>query len=58
VVHLLVYVAIGNLLTPHGTSVAGVYPYWSLGLYILLPLAWLFGKWKLKQPAHSLLRFF
>jgi uncharacterized membrane protein len=57
IVHLLLYVAIGNLLTPNGTSVAGVYPYWSLGLFILLPLAWLFGKWKHQQPAHSLLRF-
>ncbi len=57
VVHLILYVAIGNLLTPTGTSVAGVYPYWSLGLFILLPLAWLFGKWKHTQSPRSLLRF-
>jgi uncharacterized membrane protein len=57
VIHLLIYVAIGNLLTPNGTSVAGVYPYWFLGLFILLPLAWGFGQWKHKQSPHSLLRF-
>ncbi len=57
VVHLLIYVAIGNLLTPNGTSVAGVYPYWSLGLFVLLPLAWWFGQWKHTQSPRSLLRF-
>lgn len=57
VVHLLLYVAIGNLLTPYGTSVTGVYPYWSLGLFILLPLAWVFGKWKQRQSSRSLMRF-
>jgi len=57
VVHLILYVAIGNLLTPNGTSVAGVYPYWFLGLFILLPLAWWFGQWKQTQSPRSLLRF-
>ena len=56
-VHLLIYVAMGNLLTPNGTSVAGVYPYWVLGLLILLPLAWGFGQWKHTQSPPSLLRF-
>lgn len=57
IVHLLLYVGIGNLLTPSGTSVAGVYSYWLFGLVLLLPLAWWFGSWKQRQSVHSLLRF-
>ncbi|MEJ2550570.1 MAG: heparan-alpha-glucosaminide N-acetyltransferase domain-containing protein [Anaerolineales bacterium] len=57
VVHLLLYLAIGKLLTPNGSSVPSVYPYWLLGLAILLPLAWWFGNWKRHQPAQSPLRF-
>lgn len=57
VVHLLIYLAIGKMFAPNGTSVPGVYPYWLLGLAILLPLAWWFGNWKQRQPAHSPLRF-
>jgi len=57
VVHLLLYLIIGKALTPHGTSVSGVYPYWLLGLVILLPLTWWFGNWKQQRPARSLLRF-
>jgi hypothetical protein len=57
VLHLYLYFGIGRLLAPGGTSVPWVYPYWLLGLVILFPLMWWYGRWKGRQPAQSLLRF-
>jgi uncharacterized membrane protein len=57
VLHLYLYLGIGRLLAPGGTSVPWVYPFWLLGLLILFPLMWWYGRWKRQQPAHSLLRF-
>lgn len=57
ILHLLLYVGIGRLFAPNGTSIAMVYPFWLLGLAILLPLAWWYGGFKGRQPANSLLRF-
>ena len=57
VLHLFLSLGIGRLLAPGGTSVPWVYPFWLLGLLILFPVMWWYGRLKRKQPAHSLLRF-
>jgi uncharacterized membrane protein len=58
ILHLFVYAALGHLLTPHGTSIAAMYPYWLLGLLILFPLTWWYGRFKRRQPVTSIWRFF
>jgi uncharacterized membrane protein len=55
--HLFLYAAIGILLTPSGTSIAAMYPYWLLGLLILFPPTLWYGVFKHRQPPNSLLRF-
>lgn len=57
VLHLFLYVGLGWLFTPRGTSLLAMYPYWLLGLLILYPLCLWFGRWKQNQPATSILRF-
>ncbi len=56
--HLFLYAAIGMLLTPSGTSILAMYPYWLLGLLILFPPTLWYGAFKHRQPPNSLLRFF
>jgi uncharacterized membrane protein len=56
--HLFLYAGLGRWLTPHGTSIPKMYPYWLLGLLILFPLCLLYGKLKYRQPANLILRFF
>lgn len=58
ILHLFVYAALGHLLTPHGTSIAAMYPYWLLGPLILFPLTWWYGRFKRRQPVASIWRFF
>jgi uncharacterized membrane protein len=58
ILHLLLYMGLGHLLTPNGTSIPAMYPFWLLGLLILFPLCLGYGWFKRRQPAHSLLRFF
>jgi hypothetical protein len=58
VLHLLLYIGLGHLLTQDGTSIPAAYPFWLLGLLILFPLCLAYGWFKRRQPAHSLLRFF
>jgi len=57
IVHLFLYAVLGLWLTPAGTSIAGMYPYWLLGLLLMFPLTWLYGRWKHRQPPNSILRF-
>lgn len=57
VLHLFLYAAIANLLTPEGTSIPVMYLFWLLGLLILFPLCLWYGWFKHRQPAHSILRF-
>jgi len=57
VVHLFLYAGLGLWLTPAGTSIAGMYPYWLAGLLLLFPLTGWYGRWKHRQPANSILRF-
>jgi uncharacterized membrane protein len=56
--HLFLYAGLGHWLTPHGTSILDMYPYWLLGLLILYPLCLWYGWLKHRQRASSLLRFF
>jgi len=55
--HLFLYAGLGLWLTPHGTSIPKMYPYWLLGLLILYPLCWGYGWFKHRQPANSIYRF-
>lgn len=58
IVHLYLYAALGNWLTPDGMGIAGMYPYWLLGLIVLYPLC-LGYAWLKKQDALKfVLQFF
>jgi len=57
VLHLFLYVGIARLVTPHGTSIPAMLPFWLLGLAILFPLCLWYGDFKQRQPATSPLRF-
>ncbi|NHZ72769.1 MAG: DUF1624 domain-containing protein [Aquificales bacterium] len=58
ITHLFLYAALGNLLTPDGTSLLVMYGYWLLGLLILYPLCLGYGRFKQSRPANSIWRFF
>jgi uncharacterized membrane protein len=53
VLHLYLYLLLGKLLTPHGTSLLPMYVLWLFGLLILYPLAVRYARWKSRQPAAS-----
>ncbi|MBN1583702.1 MAG: DUF1624 domain-containing protein, partial [Anaerolineae bacterium] len=56
-IHIVLYAGLGHLLTPKGTSIPLMVPFWLLGLLILfLPCLW-YGRFKHRQPANSVLRF-
>jgi len=57
ILHLFLYAGLGLLLTPDGTSVPTMYPYWLLGLLILYPLCSWYEKFKCSQGANSVFRF-
>ncbi|HUW09662.1 MAG TPA: heparan-alpha-glucosaminide N-acetyltransferase domain-containing protein [Anaerolineae bacterium] len=57
VLHLFLYLGIGYVVAPRGTSIPIMYPFWLLGLLILFPLCWWYGRFKQRQPVNSLLRF-
>ena len=57
VAHLFLYLGLGLLLTPGGSSTLIMYPFWLLGLLILHPLCLWYGRLKHRQPANSILRF-
>jgi uncharacterized membrane protein len=57
-IHLFLYAGLGLWLTPNGTNIPTMYPYWLLGLLILYPLCLWYGQLKHRQPANSILRFF
>jgi len=56
--HLFLYAGLGLWLTPGGTSIPEMIPYWLLGLLILYPLCLWYGRLKHRQPASSILRLF
>lgn len=55
--HILLYAGMGHLLTPNGTSIPLMYPFWLLGLLILFPLCLWYGGFKRRQPMRSAWRF-
>jgi uncharacterized membrane protein len=57
VLHLFLYAGLGHWLTPQGTSVAAMYPYWLLGVFVLFPLTLWYGEFKHRQSPNSILRF-
>ncbi len=56
--HLYLYALIGLTIGPNGVGIAAMYPYWLLGLVLLIPLCFLYGTFKNDQPATSPLRYF
>jgi uncharacterized membrane protein len=56
VAHLYLYGLIGLALGSRGTSIPRMYPYWLLGLAILFPLCWLYGRFKRRPAPGSLWR--
>jgi uncharacterized membrane protein len=57
ILHLFLYAGLGAWLTPAGTSIPAMYPYWLFGLLLLFPLTLWFGVFKRRQPINSILRF-
>jgi uncharacterized membrane protein len=55
--HLFLYAGLGLMLTPGGTTIPRMYPYWLLGLMILFPVCLWFGQLKRRKPAKSIWRF-
>lgn len=58
ILHLFLYGLIGTLLTPSGTTIVQMIPYWLLGLLILFPIILLYGSFKQRQSESSILRLF
>ena len=46
ILHLGLYMIIGHLLAPEGSSIPATLPYWLIGLVILYPLALWYGRFK------------
>jgi uncharacterized membrane protein len=57
VLHLFLYLGIGLLLTPGGTSTIVMCPLWLLGLLILYPVCLWYGRLKHRQQANPVLHF-
>jgi uncharacterized membrane protein len=55
--HLFLYAGLGLWLTPNGTSIAAMYPYWISGLLLLFPFTLWYGSFKRSQPPESMSRF-
>jgi len=53
VTHLALYMLLGHMLAPSGTSLPGMFPYWLAGLTLLYPLALYYGYFKREKPAGS-----
>ena len=58
VIHLFLYAGLGLWLAPGGTSLLVMYPYWLLGLLLLFPLCFLYGRLKQRPPVNRVLRYF
>ena len=58
VVHIVIYLLVGRLLVPQGTSLGIMYIFWLGGLVIMyLPARW-YGIFKAAQPSRSFVRLF
>jgi uncharacterized membrane protein len=58
VTHLYLYALMGHWIDPRGVGIPRMFPYWLLGLAILFPLCWLYGRFKHSRSPDSLWRFF
>jgi len=54
--HLYLYGLLGLLLKPLNVTIPGMFPFWLLGLAILLPLCAWYGRFKQSRPPDSLWR--
>jgi uncharacterized membrane protein len=57
IVHLYLYAAIGFAF-PDGTSYQRMYLFWFIGLLILYPMCWWYGKFKREKTIDSIWKFF
>jgi uncharacterized membrane protein len=57
-VHLFVYLALGHIFTPDGTSLWTMLAFWLVGLVLLYPLCLWYGRFKHGRSPRSLWRFF
>ncbi len=58
VTHLYLYMILGRIFAPEGTSLLVMYAFWLIGLAILYaPAAW-YGRWKSRQPSSSPAHYF
>ncbi len=55
--HLFLYAILGRWLTPAGTTIPAMVPYWFLGLVVLFPLCSWYATFKQKAPQNAVLRF-
>jgi len=55
--HLYLYAYTGQWIDPKGIGLRRMYPYWLLGLAILFPLCWLYGRFKNSRAPESVWRF-
>lgn len=56
--HLYLYGFIGRTFFPTGTGIAGMYPWWLIGLVILYPLCRVYSRFQNTRPPNSVWRFF
>lgn len=58
ILHLFLYAGLGRLIaSQHGTSILLMLPVWLLGLLMLLPVCYLYGGYRQKQPANALVHY-
>jgi len=58
VLHLFLYAGLGRWLAPAGMEIAGMYPYWLLGLVGLYLPCWGYGTLKHRQLSKAILHHF
>jgi uncharacterized membrane protein len=58
ILHLFLYAGLGLWLAPNGTSLVVMYPYWLLGILLLLPACFFYGRIKQLPMANKVLRYF
>ena len=58
VLHLFLYAGIARLVAPQGSSIPAMLPFWLLGLLVLYPLCFFYGRYKQGRPAKALVHLF
>ncbi len=56
--HLYLYGYLGQWINPQGIGIPRMVPYWLLGLLVLFPFCWLYGRFKHRQSPNSIWRLF